>query len=423
MKRYNATRKVWGAVLAAGSGNILEAYDFAVYAYFASTLATLFFPNADPVVSLMQVFAAYGVGFVARPLGSIVIGRFGTRHGRKPAMVLTTICMAVGSVGIGLIPTYAQIGAAAPILLVALRALQGFSAGGEWGTSATFLVEWSPQGRRGFFGSFQSASISSGALLASLVASMFTKYPGVAGEWSWRVAFVVGGLAIFLFSVLMRANAEETPEFVESKKTKVQTVNASRWLLALKAFGFTIFWTVLSYLVSAYMVTYTQREAGLTRDQALMASNIALLVQVVLIPFAGALSDRVGRKPVLLLSCLGTALLGYPILRTMSSGVSFEQVVLLQCCLSALFALYSGPGPATICEIFPAALRSTWMNVGYTFSVVIFGGFSPLASTWLISTTHMSASPAFLIVPAAILSGLTIYALAPETQRQPELQQ
>ncbi|KQR77258.1 MFS transporter [Burkholderia sp. Leaf177] len=410
----NATRKTWVAVIAAASGNFLEFYDFAVYAYFVSTIAKLFFPNADPIVSLLQTFAAYGVGFVARPIGSLVIGRIGDIKGRKPAMILTVTCMAIGSIGIGLVPSFETIGLAAPTLLVMLRALQGFAAGGEYGTSTAFIVESCPPERRGFFGSFQTLSATTAALLASLVASMLSFLPAeVVQGWAWRIPFIAGGLAISFFSIFLRSNIEETPEYTQSKKDKQPLTKASDALvLGLKAFGFTIFWTVLAYLVNAYMVTYTQREAGLTRNQALISSDVALLVQAILLPIAGALSDRVGRKPLLLLSCGITAVVAYPILHVMSSGTSFGQVILLQCCFGALFSLFSGPAPATICEIFPTKLRTTWMSVGYTLSVSIFGGFSPFLSTWLIAKSHMPAAPAFLLVPAALVSGLVICTLS-----------
>ncbi|MGT2476517.1 MFS transporter [Paraburkholderia terrae] len=414
MTPYNSTRKTWVAVIAAASGNLLEFYDFAVYAYFVATIAKLFFPNADPVVSLLQTFAAYGIGFVARPVGSLVIGRIGDIKGRKPAMVLTVTCMAIGSIGIGLVPSYESIGIAAPILLVSLRALQGFAAGGEYGTSTAFIVESSPPERRGFFGSFQTVSASCAALLASVVASLLSLVPTeVVHAWAWRAPFVVGGIAISVFSIFLRMKTEETPEYEQSKKEKttVPVAGGAAFKLGLKAFGFTIFWTVLSYLVNAYMVTYTQREAGLTREHALWASNIALLIQTLLLPVAGAISDRVGRKPLLLASCTITAVVAYPILHLMSSGASFPQVLVLQCCFGALFAMFSGPAPATICEIFPTKLRTTWMSVGFTLSVSIFGGFSPLVSTWLISTLHMSAAPSLLLVPAAIVSGLVICTL------------
>lgn len=411
-----SNRATWRAVIAAGSGNLLEFYDFAVYAFFATTLAALFFPNADPVVSMLSVFAAYGIGFVARPLGSYVIGRIGDTKGRKPALIVTITCMAIGTIGIGLLPTYQSIGALAPALLVLLRAVQGFATGGEWGTSATFMIEWAPPARRGFFGSFQSVSTSGGALLASAVAAVLTwALPAEAMlGWGWRVPFVAGGAAIFLFGLYMRFGTEETPEFIATQRAPVPLDGARPLLLAVKAFGFTMFWTTLSYLVSAYMVTYTQREAGLTRPEALWASSIALLVQVAAIPLAGALSDRVGRRRLLLTSCISTAVLSYPILSVMSSTGGFGVVLTLQICLALLFALFSGPGPAAICEMFPTRLRTTWMTVGYALAVAIFGGFSPFTATWLIHTTGMAASPAFLLIPAAVVSGLVIAALPPQ---------
>jgi MHS family proline/betaine transporter-like MFS transporter len=260
-------------------------------------------------------------------------------------------------------------------------------------------------------------------LMASLVASLVSLLPAATVHaGAWRIPFVAGGVAIFLVSIFLRTRAEETPEYTQTIKATPRVDTSANLVLGLKVFGFTIFWTILSYLVSAYMVTYTQQEAGLTRSQALTSTNIALLVQVILIPFAGALSDRIGRKPLLLLSCVSTAVLAYPILQMMTSGASFVQVVLLQSCLGALFALYSGPGPATICEIFPAKLRTTWMSIAYALAVAIFGGFSPLMSTWLISFSHLPASPAFLLMPAAIVSGLVIYSLPSNHERRAESQ-
>ena len=406
------TRASWTAVVASGSGNFLEFYDFVIYAFFVSTIAKLYFPNTDPIVSLLETFAAYGVGFIVRPLGSWIIGRIGDVRGRKPAMIITVACMAVGTIGIGLVPSHASIGVAAPILLVVMRALQGFAAGGEYGTSTAFIVEWAPPERRGFFGAFQSASASSAALAASLVASLLSLLPATTiHAWAWRLPFIVGGIAISAFSIFLRLKTEETPEYRESARLPMKNPGTSPVLLGLQAFGFTIFWTVFSYLVTAYMFTYVQREAGLSRGQALISTDIALLVQVVMLPVAGALSDRVGRKPVLLFSSLTAVLVAYPALSIMASGVGFLEVLFLQCAMGALYSFFSGPAPASICEIFPTRLRTTWMNIGFTLAVSIFGGFSPFMSTWLISISHIPASPAFLLVPAAIVSSLVIWKL------------
>lgn len=409
----SSNRKTWIAVFAASSGTLLEFYDLALYAFFIGTIAKQFFPSADPVASLLLTFAAFGVGYIARPVGSFAIGRIGDKHGRKPAMMLTVGCMAVGSIGMGMTPSYHAVGLAAPIFLVGFRIMQGFAAGGQFGTSAAFIVESSPLERRGFFGSFQSLSTTASTLLASVAASLVAALPDPATQaWAWRIPFVAGGVAIAAVSIFISHKAEETPEYLESKRVSNPTRTTGGLALGLKVFAFTIYWTVLSYLANTYMVTYTQREAGLSHVQALFSSDIALLVTAALMPFAGALSDRIGRKPLHLLSCAITAVAAYPLLHLMSGGASFPEVVALQCCLGALFAMFSGPAPATICEIFPTSLRTTWMSLGFTLSVSIFGGFSPLMSTWLIEKLHMPAAPALLLVPAALISGAVTVTLS-----------
>ncbi len=204
------------AVLAAAIGNLLEWYDFGVYAYLAGLIATKFFPSSDPTASLLAAFAAYGVGFLARPLGGIVIGRLGDTKGRKTALVLTIFLMAFGTVGLGLLPSYEAIGVWAPILLVALRIVQGLAAGGEWGTSTAFMVEWAPQNRRGLFGSFQQVSTAGGSLLGSAVAAIMTSSLSQAAmlDWGWRVPFLLGALLLFVGAYL-RQNVDETPTYEE----------------------------------------------------------------------------------------------------------------------------------------------------------------------------------------------------------------
>src|SRR6185295_19628813 len=190
----NSRKAIWAAAI----GNLLEWYDFGVYAYLAGLIATKFFPGSDPTASLLAAFAAYGVGFLARPLGGIVIGRLGDTQGRKTALVLTIFMMAMGTIGIGLLPSYEQIGVAAPVLLVILRIVQGIAAGGEWGTSTAFIIEWSPEGRRGFFGSFQQVSTAGGSLLGSATAAILTSTLTSATmlDWGWRLPFLLGALLL-----------------------------------------------------------------------------------------------------------------------------------------------------------------------------------------------------------------------------------
>jgi MHS family proline/betaine transporter-like MFS transporter len=401
------------AISAAAIGNLLEWYDFGVYAYLAGLIATKFFPNSDPTASLLAAFAAYGVGFLARPLGGIVIGRLGDTKGRKTALVLTIFLMAFGTVAIGLLPSYEAIGVWAPILLVALRIVQGFAAGGEWGTSTAFMVEWAPQDHRGLYGSFQQVSTAGGSLLGSAVAAIMTSSLSQATmlEWGWRVPFLFGVL-LFFVGAYLRRNVEETPTYEASRQAAVDQPVVAGLPLGALAFGFTIFWTIAYYTLLAWMPSFTQRFAGLTPSQALWSNTIGLIAMVIAVPFWGALSDRVGRKPLLMASAISIGLLAYPLFSLMTNGTGLALVMPLQILFGILLALYSGAGPAAISEIFPTHLRSTWMTSGYALAVAIFGGFAPFIATWLIQVTGSPVSPTYLyLLPSAVISLAVIWNL------------
>jgi MHS family proline/betaine transporter-like MFS transporter len=400
------------AIAAAVVGNVLEWYDFAVYGYLATIIARRFFPAGDELTGLLSAFAAFGVGFVVRPLGGILIGRLADRRGRKAALVLTIVLMALGTAGIGLIPDYASIGILAPALLVTCRLLQGFSAGGEWGGATAFIVEWAPPRRRGFFGSFQQASVAAGFLLGSGVAALFsTLLPAEQMDaWGWRLPFLIGVLLLPV-GVYMRRNVEETPAYRAVQLDKAPSAAPSGWRLAAKAFGFTVLWTVAYYIVLSYMPTFTHKYAGLTRTQALWSNTLGLLVLVLVIPLIGHLSDRVGRKPLLLACCVGFVVLPYPLFAAMVDSGALGTVLLVQIVFALTIALFSGPGPAAIAEIFATQSRTTWMSTGYSLAVAIFGGFAPYVATWLIGATGSPLSPTFYLIGAALVSTGVILAL------------
>lgn len=280
------------AVAAAVAGNVLEWYDFAVYAYMATVLSRKFFPPGDEITALLATFAAFGVGFVVRPLGGILIGRLGDVKGRKAALLATIALMALGTVLIGLIPTYRQIGPFAPALVLLARLMQGFSAGGEWGGSTAFIVEWAPEARRGLYGSLQQCSVAGGLLLGSGVAALVTTVldPGIAEGWGWRVPFLLGGL-IGPVGLYMRRNIEETPAFTRAShgSNVARPRGTTGGWLAARAFGFTIVWTVSYYVILTYMPTFLQRQIQLPRAQALWTSSIGLLVLIAATPLAGHL--------------------------------------------------------------------------------------------------------------------------------------
>jgi MHS family proline/betaine transporter-like MFS transporter len=417
-----ASRKAVGAAV---MGNLLEWYDFAIYGYLATIIARNFFPQGDETTALLSAFATFGVGFVMRPLGGIVIGRLGDVRGRKTALMLTIFMMAFGTVLIGLIPTYDSIGLWAPALLVVARLVQGFATGGEWGSSTAFIVEWAPKDKRGLYGSFQQSSLAAGLLLGSGIAALFSTVltPDDMESWGWRIPFLLGGI-LAPVGIYMRRNIDETPAFRKAQsevthktathKEVAHTAAPSPLALAGKAFGFTVLWTSAYYMMLAYMPTFTQVYVGLTRSEALWSNTLGLLVLVLVIPFAGALSDRIGRKPLLITCCLSFMLLTHLLFDTILAQGSLAVVIGVQVLFALMIASFSGPGPAAISEIFPTRLRTTWMSAGYSLAVAIFGGFAPFIATWLIARTGSPLSPTWYVISAAVISTLVIVRL-PET--------
>ena len=402
------------AVSAAVVGNVLEWYDFAVYGYVAVILARKFFPVGDEVTALLSTFLAYGLGFVARPLGGIVLGRVGDTHGRKTALLITIALMAGGTVLIGILPTYAAIGIAAPLLLVVARLLQGFSAGGEWGSSTAYIVEWAPKGRRGFYGSFQQMSVVAGLLLGSGVAALLNTLltPDQMNDWGWRVPFLLGGI-LGPVGLWMRRTIDETPAYKKAIAAPAPVVpgQTSPWVLAGRAFGFTIVWTVCFYVLLAYMPTYTQKYLKISASAALWANTIGLLALMIFIPLMGMLSDRIGRKPLLLACCIAFIVVPYPFFSFLLSGASYTQLILVQIVFAILISTFSGAGPAAIAEIFPTRTRSTWMTSGYALAVAIFGGFAPFISVYLIDRFNSPLAHTFYLIAAAVVSTIVIATL------------
>jgi MHS family proline/betaine transporter-like MFS transporter len=409
------------AVSAAVIGNVLEWYDFAVYAYVAVYIAKNFFPQGDPTTGLLATFLTYGLGFLARPLGGIILGRVGDTHGRKTALLITIALMAIGTVLIGILPTYASIGIAAPLLLVVARLLQGFSAGGEWGSSTAYIVEWAPQDQRGFYGSFQQTSVVMGLLLGSGIAALFATILTTEqmDGWGWRIPFLLGGI-LGPVGLWMRRTIDETPAYEKARTTPVPvtTDTESNWVMAGRAFGFTIVWTVCFYVLLNYMPTWSRQYLKITPAAALWANTIGLFVLMVFIPVMGILSDKWGRKPLLLACCVAYIVLPYPIFKYLVGGASYAELIAVQILFAILISMFSGPGPAAIAEIFPTRTRSTWMTSGYALAVAIFGGFAPFISVWLISTFNSPIAHSFYLIAAAVVSTIVIATLR-ETAHEP----
>jgi MFS transporter, MHS family, proline/betaine transporter len=392
-------------IAAMATGNVLEFYDFAVYAYLASILGRNFFPSGSETISLLSTFAVFGVGFVIRPLGGFLIGRFGDRRGRKPALLLTVILMAAGTGLIGVIPTYAQIGIAAPIMLTLARLLQGFSAGGEWGGAATFIVEWAPPGRRGFYGGIHVVSIYLGLALGSAVAAALSTglSPESMTDWGWRVPFIIGAL-IGPLGLLVRRKINESPVFVEAQTHSAVETEPEILRTMGHAFCFAAMQAALTYVFLGYFPTFTQRFAGLSASQALWSTAFAIATIVPVGLLSGALSDRVGRKPPMIASCVGFILLAYPLFYIVLHGASFATVMAVQVVAGIFTGLFLGTMPATLVEMFPTKSRLMGLSTAFNASTGLFGGFAPFIATSLIAVTGAPISVAFFVVATAIIS-------------------
>nr|WP_250152338.1 MFS transporter [Ancylobacter radicis] len=401
--------------------NVLEWYDFVIYGLLAVYLSQVFFPLQDDTVALLATLAVFGASFVMRPLGGLVLGGLGDSRGRKPALMITAVLMAVGTLAIGVLPSFEAIGVLAPVLLLAARLVQGFSAGGEWGIANAFLLETSPEGRRGFSTSFLSVTVALGSGLASAVAAVLvsTLSPETMEDWGWRLPFLLGG-SLGIVALWLRTGIDETPVYSREQAARASTVTVLRRIRrpSLTVLGFTMHWTVCYYVFLIYMPLFTQRHAGLSAAQATWSNTICIAAIILLVPFIGRLSDRYGRRPFLLCSCLLVLALVVPAMWVIVAFESFPLVVGVQLLFGVAIALYSGPGPAVVAELFSTPDRSRWSSVSYAMAAAIFGGFAPFIAVWLTAMLDNPLAPAGYVIIAAGTSLLVIWHM-PETAHRP----
>jgi MHS family proline/betaine transporter-like MFS transporter len=403
------------AILAASIGNALEWYDFSVYAFFAIYISHNVFPNQGSAAALINAFLIYGVAFVARPVGAVLLGAYGDRSGRRAALTLSLILMAAGSLCIAVAPPYAVIGIGAPLLIVCGRLLQGLSAGGEIGGAVSFLVEHAPPGRRGTYAAWLQSSMGVSNILGALTGATLSAAltPEQLGSWGWRVPFVLG-LSVAPVGLWLRASLEETPAFEAAEReraaqpkhllTSLRDVLVEQPKSLVIAAGISIVWVVAVYTLLLYMPTYVQRSLGFTPSQAFTASvvgNVAMAVGCVL---AGRLSDRIGRTLTVRIGALLLLVATYPVLAWVVSTRTVSALFIGQTLFCIIVSVFTGSVPAVLAALFPARLRSTGVSLTYNFAAVVFGGFAPAVLTFLTESTHNTMAPAFYVVAAATVS-------------------
>jgi MHS family proline/betaine transporter-like MFS transporter len=395
----------WRTVVAASIGNALEWFDFVLYGFFAVTMAKLFFPADDKAMSLLLVFATFGVTFFVRPVGAIVLGSYADRHGRKAAFMLSIGLMTAGTALIAVAPTYATIGVAAPLLMVIARVFQGFSAGGEFGTATALLAEQNPE-RRGFFASWQFASQALTTILATTFGVVLarTMTPDQLESWGWRVPFFFG-LLIGPVAYYIRRHVEETVEFqtMRARKTPLREAISNAKTRMLVSLGLVVLCTGGMYTL-LFMPTFATQQLGMETSGAFSATLLASVIQVALIPVVGALSDRCGRLPIAAASAIAIFLTIYPMFAWLAAVPTFQTLLIVQTSFCILLSGYMGGLAVLMSELFPTQIRTTGLAVSYSFSVAIFGGFGPFISAWLIEVTNNTSAPSFYLMFCALIS-------------------
>ena len=395
----------WRAVVAASIGNALEWFDFVVYGFFAVTMAKLFFPTGNETVSLLVTLASFGVPYFMRPLGAIVLGSYADTHGRKAALMLTIGLMMAGTAVIAVAPTFASIGLLAPILVVSARMVQGFSAGGEFGSATAFLAEQNPQ-RRGFFASWQFASqglttILATAFGATLAATLTTEQ---MESWGWRIPFIFG-LLIGPVAYYIRRHLDETMEFqaTQTSKAPLREVLADGKARLLVALGTVVLSTVATYTV-LFMPTYATRNLGLPASGSYLASLLTGAIQLALIPVVGAFTDRHGRLPIGCAAATAMLLAVYPMFAWLAAVPTLQTLLIVQAIIGVLAACYLGGLPALMSELFPTRMRTTGLAISYSLGVMAFGSFAPFINASLIEVTGSKLAPSFYLMLAAAIS-------------------
>jgi MFS transporter, MHS family, citrate/tricarballylate:H+ symporter len=401
--------KKTGAVIRVSLGNFLEMYDFMVFGYYAAAIGRAFFPTKNEFASLMLSFMTFGTGYLMRPLGAVVLGAYIDHHGRRKGLLLTLSLMAIGTLSIGIMPGYETIGFFAPLLVVMGRLIQGLSAGVEVGGASVYLAEIATPGRRGFFVSWQSASQQVAVMFAAFLGLILSTAlrPEEMSRWGWRVPLLIGSMLI-PFLLLLRRSLTETDEFKAKRhrptSSQIWRTIITNWRLMILGTMLTMTTTVTFYLITAYMPTYGSSVLHLTPASSMLVTLLVGISNFCWLPVMGALSDRVGRRPLLLVFSTIALLTPYPVLLWLVGAPSFPRLLAAALWLSMIFGSYNGAMVVFLTEVMPADVRVSGFSFSYSLATGIFGGFTPAVSTWLIHATGNAAMPGAWMAFAGLMS-------------------
>jgi metabolite-proton symporter len=395
-------------VIRVSSGNFLEMYDFIVFGYYAAAIGRTFFPVHNPYASLMLSLMTFGAGFLMRPVGAVVLGAYIDRYGRRAGLLLTLGLMSVGTITIACLPGYATLGLLAPLLILLSRLLQGFSAGVELGGVSVYLAEIATPGHKGFYVSWQSASQQVAVMVTALLGVVLSSLLSSAAIdlWGWRIPFLVGCLIIPVLFVLRRSLAE-TEAFQARKHhpTVPQIIRtlATNWPIVLVGIMMVAMTTVSFYLITAYTPTFGESELHLTSVTSLIVTLCIGFSNFFWLPVMGAVSDRVGRRPLLILFTVLALLTAYPAMLWLTAEPSFTRLLLVLLWLSFIYASYNGAMVVALTEIMPVDVRTSGFSLAYSLATALLGGFTPAICTYLIHITGNRATPGLWMSFAAVL--------------------
>src|SRR5579871_3154728 len=411
-----------GAILRATSGNFLEQFDFFLFGFYAQDIAKAFFPAADETAALLNAYGVFWLGALMRPVGAVVLGAYIDQIGRRQGLIVTLALMALGTVVIAFCPSYASIGISATIIVLIGRLIQGFSAGVELGGVSVYLSEIATPGHRGFYTSFQSSSQQVAIFVAAIIGYLLreampadTFLDSIGGIAKWRIPFFVGCIIIPVIFFLRRT-LEETPEFLKMKKhptaNEVFASALANWRIVILGMMIAVLTTTTFYFVTVYTPTFGKTVLKLSTQDALLVTLLVAVTNFFWNPVGGALSDRIGRKPVLLTIATLSLLTAYPALHWLVADPSFGKLLAVEMMFSFYFGVYSGTMLGCLVEIVPAHVRTTCFSLAFALAAGLFGTFTPFASTWLIDKTGDKASPGYWLMFAAVLgivAALTVY--------------